>query len=178
LTLAKLYEGRKQWASAEEYYRKQTERYGDEYFLLGFYLRHQRTTGDDERFRAPREELMAKIFPKGLEPMSSDPSGPPPDGVVLTETSDGARKAALSEGDVIVALDGFRVRTYEQYMVIWGLGEAPTTREDPDVNQLPKLNLVVWRGVYRHVLAGPPHRFVGVWVRSFNGPEDPERKSL
>jgi membrane-associated protease RseP (regulator of RpoE activity) len=109
---------------------------------------------------------LGKVFPKGLEPIQADPSGPPQDGVVLVGTSAEALKAGLKPGEVFVALNGFRVHTYEQYRVIRTLSKAP------------ELNLVVWHGQYRHVVASPRERWLGVQVRSYNGPDDPDRKYL
>ena len=163
--LADLYERRKQWANAEKYYRAQSERYDVDYFLMGFYLRVQEAEGA-QRFRDERQRLLGKLFPKGLERVETDPVAAPSDGVLLVGTSAEAMKAGLKPGDVLVAVNGFRVHTYEQYRVIRSL------------KQNPQLDLVVWRGSYRHVAASPPQRWFGVQVRSYNGPEDADRKYL
>jgi membrane-associated protease RseP (regulator of RpoE activity) len=86
--------------------------------------------------------------------------------IEMVGTSVEAMKAGLKPGDVLVALDGFRVHTYDQYRVIRAQKKAP------------ELNLVVWHGQYRHVAASPPERWLDVQVRSYNGPEDPDRKYL
>lgn len=64
--------------------------------------------------------------------------------MILVGTSAEAMKAGLKPGDVLVALNGFRVHTYEQHRVIRSLRKAP------------ELNLIVWHGQYRHVAPSLP----------------------
>jgi tetratricopeptide (TPR) repeat protein len=166
-TLADLHERRKEWTHAQEYFRRLAERYDSHRFLLTFYLRHERATHDAERYRSEREALLARFFPKGMAQYQADAPTPPEDGVVLVGTSVEAAKAGLQPQDVIVALNGFRVRDYDQYRVVRGLSRAP------------ELDLVVWRaGRYLEIAARHPQRWFGVEVRSYKGAGEPERKYL
>jgi tetratricopeptide (TPR) repeat protein len=166
LTLARLYERLGRWEDAEEHFRKESERYGRENQLLAFYIRHERA-GRGSRYDAQRRRLLDKIFPSGLEPAGADPSGPPGDGVALTGTSEAAEKAGLKQGDVVVALDGYRVRTWEQYAVVLRLTDAT------------EMKLVVWRGgQYLHMTATPLLRTFNVWAKTHNKPDVHDRKAI
>lgn len=165
VNLADLYERRRQWKDAEEYYRRYAERYDHDRVLLGFYLRHEQLVGhkfDEARHR----ELLARFFPKGLEKVGSDPAEPPPDGVILVGHSEEATKATLRAGDVIVALNGYRVRTYDQYRVVRTLSMDP------------ELKLTLWRGKALHITARPPNRWFEVEVKSHHGAEENEKLFL
>jgi hypothetical protein len=88
-----------------------------------------------ERFAARSREVIAQAFPRGLERISIGAlSGPPSDGAeILTETTESAR-LGLAKGHVMVALDGYRVRTMAQYQLVRAMSDAP------------KITLIVWDG--------------------------------
>jgi hypothetical protein len=166
LTLAELYERRKQWTEAEGYFRRAAERYdAEDIGLLAFYLRHQRAT-HDERYRGRRQVLLDKFFPIGLETATSDPAQAPDDGALLVGTSSETEKATLKRGDVIVAVNGFRVHTPDQYGVARRLGPGP------------ELNLVVWRGTYLHITARPPNGWFGAPMKTYGAVDEPARKPV
>lgn len=92
---------------------------------LGFYYRmvHERKRKDYEgRFR----DLLGDDFPNGLERVHLGSfSGGPRDGVSILKHSPAAHAAGIRAGDVVVALDGYRVRTRRQYFVISHFSDGP-----------------------------------------------------
>ena len=140
-TLGRLLERRKRLREAEQVFESIHDRYPDSEHsyndLLGFYYRTDVVRKDDGfvgRFR----EAAAKVFPDGLEPVRLDElSAPPTDGVRIVRAGRAASRAGLRSNDVIVALDGWRLRSLRQ------LGVAMTFDDAPD------LVLFVWRdGAY------------------------------
>jgi tetratricopeptide (TPR) repeat protein len=118
-TQAHLFERMGQFAHAEELYRANAERYDSEdavsYPILGFYYRMANREGG-ENYQAGLSELLAPVFPRGLEPLPEEPeTAPPTDGVLIDGDNETLKKAGLRGADVIVGLDGFRIRSLEQY---------------------------------------------------------------
>jgi hypothetical protein len=69
-----------------------------------------------ENYQAGLSELLAPVFPRGLEPLPEEPeTAPPTDGVLIDGDNETLKKAGLRGADVIVGLDGFRIRSLEQY---------------------------------------------------------------
>jgi hypothetical protein len=166
-TLAGLYERMGRWPDAEEYYRKLAERYeGNEPTLLAFYLRRQRD-GKEGGVSAPREALLARIFPAGLEKVTTEGTAPPAGGVEIVTSSDDATRAGVAKGDIVVALDGFRVLNHDQYFTIRQLRREP------------EMVLTLWRKD-RYVTATSRHfdRWLSVEVKSYKGPPANERKYI
>jgi hypothetical protein len=165
LTLGRLYERLGRWTEAEAQFRQEAERYDDEPRLLAFYLRHERATKDD-RYAAERKRLLAQDFPQGIEAVAQD-VGPPTDGlVVIKGSSKNAEQAGLRVGDVVVGIDGHRVRTHRQYRVLHELSDAP------------EVTLRVWRGGYLDLRPARRDRRFGVRVRAQGGPADGEARFL
>ena len=107
---------------AEELYRANQERYDPELPvsspLLGFYYRMARGMGD-VHYEARLQALLTKILPAGLEALSAQvDSSAPTDGVLVDGSSKTLERAGIRSGDVIVGLDGWRVRSLEQYDAI------------------------------------------------------------
>jgi hypothetical protein len=74
-------------------------------------------------------------------------SGPPTVGCVISSNSPQLQRASLSQGDIVVALDGCKVESEPQYVYI----NAQTTD--------PKMDFIVWRqNIYQEVHATVPHR--------------------
>jgi len=74
------------------------------------------------------------VFPRGVEKI--DPgslAGAPADGAVFTSESPAMVRNGVRKGDVVVAIDGWRVRSSGQYL---------TAREFDDD---PDFRLIVWR---------------------------------
>jgi hypothetical protein len=82
--------------------------------------------------------------------------GKPKAGVVINEDSPLVRRNGLHIGDVIVAIEGMRVDTFEQYCFVRNLSDAP------------KFRLIVYHGGnYRDVAAQAENRRFGVDMKTF-----------
>ena len=70
----------------------------------------------------------------------------------------GLTAAKLKRGDVLVAIDGFRVENQAQYLFLRDLKQRDTP-----------LQLIVWDHTgYREVAANPPYRRFGVKLSDFD----------
>jgi hypothetical protein len=164
-------------AEAERWYQTKAERYDAEkpvpYALLGFYYRMTRSQTPARARRTPRQSrefepgldrILPRIFPQGLERLSSAPEGgAPTDGVLIDGESKKLRDAALRGADVIVGLDGFRVHSLEQYDAIRNFQALPSDATE--------LRLRVFRQTqYLDVDARILRRRFGVRVRTYGTP--------
>jgi hypothetical protein len=132
-TLAAEHERRGEPAAAEAHWRRARERYDSDPPYLAFLYRVDVEQGlPAYRGRFGREA--SALFPAGLERARlHDFSGPPREGVVIVGESPYARRAGLRPADVIVALDGWRVRGVAQYEVL------------RELRLVPEMHFVVWR---------------------------------
>jgi hypothetical protein len=114
--------------------------------------RERKQTGYEERFLS----LVGDDFPNGLEPIAMrELSGRPADGVFVLEASQQAEQVGIATGDIIVALDGFRVRTRRQYVLVRKFSDRP------------EMALVVYRHPgYLEVKARSADRRLGFDMRS------------
>ena len=131
------------------WYSKVNERYNEPLPLFCFCMRYKILTGDN-RFDADAQTASHAIFPKGIETVSlGDFHGAPTDGVLVAQENDRTKAVGLRQGDVIVAVYGFRMHDFNQYTYAreWSAG--------------PELDLIVWQGDgYHEITASPPnHRF-------------------
>ncbi len=134
---------------AEEYYRRILDRYERPTRLAGFYYRQARVRGKTE-YEARLRDALALSMPDGLEPLDrSKLPAKPEDGVVVKKENDLTKKFGLKYGNVIVGLDGFRVRDWRQYEAV------------RDLDLSPKMKLVAWRGASYDDVA------VEIWDRQF-----------
>jgi hypothetical protein len=134
---------------AFEWFAKIEERYDNPNRLIDFCQRYKKLTGDT-RFDAELQKRIPKLFPKGMEKVAlGDFHEEPADGVLIQGQNDLLRSAGLKQGNVIVALNGIRVRNFEQYCYV---------RESLGT---PELVLIVWQGhIYHEIKSSPPnHRF-------------------
>ncbi len=133
-TLARLLEDLDQFEEAEELYQRNRVRYEHAAGpLVAFYFRLARVQGLT-RYQTKLADAAEELFPGGLRDyLDSENDTPPRDGVLINGNSDTLRRAGLMPGDIVVALDGFRVRTWAQYA---------TVRE---FTASPDIRLVVWR---------------------------------
>jgi hypothetical protein len=108
---------------------------------------------------------LQSIFPRGGERLAVDALEPVPgDGVVFANFGARAARAGLEARDIIVGVDGWRVRTYRQYEVI-----ADLRHEDA-------MTFTVWRGGrYRQVRATVPERLLGIGLDNYLGDARPSR---
>ncbi len=131
--LAWLLEDLDELDQAESLHRDNFERYENPAELIAFYYRLSRIRG----LTAHEQKLASaasEVFPNGLRTYRAEENDTPPvDGALIDSNSDKLREAGLMPGDVIVALDGFRVRSFAQYEAIRAFSESP------------ELKLVVWR---------------------------------
>ncbi|HUB87152.1 MAG TPA: hypothetical protein VMB22_04615, partial [Verrucomicrobiae bacterium] len=136
---------------AYDWYSKIEDRYNESGPLVAFCMRYKILTGDT-RFDAEVQKRIGTLFPGGLEKVSlSDFHGPPTDGVLVEQENDKTKAAGLKQGDVIVAVYGYRMHNFKQYS--WGR----------EWSTEPELNLIVWQdGTYREIKANLPSHLFGV----------------
>ena len=147
-------------ARAETFYRQALERYGHhERDLLAFLIRHQ---AGNPAYTREAQSLAPKVFPAGFEPVTAGAlSGAPDAGMQIERV--GVRGAAngLRAGDVIVAVDGVRIRNIDQYAV------------QKYRSWQPEMRFVVWReGRYLEIPTTLRHRWVVNTLRPFPKPAD------
>jgi tetratricopeptide (TPR) repeat protein len=119
--------------------------------LAGYYLRLARQTGESQ-YLTRAAAAVPELFTNGLEhaDLAWLPA-PPTDGVVFTRFSRVAERAGLRPTDVLVALDGYRIRSTGQYHVVARGSFEPT------------MHFIVWRdGRNQRVDAHVPQRLMGV----------------
>jgi hypothetical protein len=121
---------------AESWYKKGAERYDDRSLLDAFYIRYQHRVGDG-RFRTEAAAALKRVFPLGLERVTMGGLKPPPprrsDEARVTGQDQRRDRIGLLLGDVVIGVDGFRVRTSEQYDCLWTLDDSP------------EVTVIVWR---------------------------------
>jgi tetratricopeptide (TPR) repeat protein len=148
-TMARLMERMGRLREAEEHYRRILDRYDRADELAGFYYRQARVEkkpGYDAKVR----DALALALPSGLEPLDrASLPAPPTDGVVVRKENDNTKRCGIKWGNVIVGLDGFRVRDLDAYKVVLALSHSP------------RVTLVVWRGT------GYADVEVELWDRDF-----------
>jgi hypothetical protein len=160
-TLAHLMERTGAVDEAEAIYRRMAERYTNGVDALGaFCIRLARRTGD----KADMEQglrLLSRTLPRGLEPWSeADAAQPPTDGARVTSNSARARRIGLRQDDVIVAIDGLRVRDPWARPVIANLA------------LVPDMKLIVWRdGRYQELALKVPQRWFGATFETYKRPQ-------
>jgi hypothetical protein len=139
LTHAEFLERRGRLREAEENYRSIQDRYqvGDD--IVGFYYRLARVAARAE-YEPRLRDALALALPEGLEPLDRTRlDAPPKDGVVVRKVNDNTKRCGIRWGNVIVGLDGFRVRDRRSFRVVNSLTLAP------------RMQLVVWNGSYQDV---------------------------
>jgi hypothetical protein len=132
--MARLMERMERLREAEEYYRRIQERYDEGDALVGFYYRRARVD-KDASYEARLRSALALALPSGLEPFDRASLPPAPqDGAVFKGANDNTKRYGIQWGNVVVAVDGFRVHDNPAYNVVRALSQSP------------KMKLVVWRG--------------------------------
>lgn len=134
VTLARLLERLGRYPEALAWLEKEAERYDDPRDLEEFRLRRERRAPGEGPLAAARAALL-KHFPRGLERVDRrDLLLEPKSGVEIRESSRALAALGLDKGDVIVALDGYRTASYQQYRII------------RDMTDDPELRLIAWHG--------------------------------
>jgi tetratricopeptide (TPR) repeat protein len=140
---------------AEKTYRALWERYdirdGE---WLGFLLRHK---ADSRAYATEAEQMTARIFPDGIQAASMATSTGAPDlGVRIKRAGHRGEQAGLRNNDIIVAIDGIRVRNKRQYAAMKYQSWAPAMR------------FLVWRaGHYVEVSTELRHRWVASQIANY-----------
>jgi S1-C subfamily serine protease len=118
---------------AEVYYGRIGERYEEKHELLGFFHR-QAKGGTNARYQKRYEKLLPTVFPDGLQRVDRAAlTAAPKDGARVRKRGEGATPPVLKWGDVIVGLDGYRVRSVRELGAVRALDHANA------------VDLVVWR---------------------------------
>jgi PDZ domain len=127
VTRANLHDWRGELDAAERLHRRARQRYDNPNELLGFYLRHGRKGSDVL-------ELTREIFPEGMTRASAGAlDAAPRDGVTVVTAGVIGATDGVKAGDVIVAVDGIRVRSVAQYRAARGASAGDA------------MQLTVWR---------------------------------
>ncbi|HEY0256939.1 MAG TPA: hypothetical protein VGC39_05815, partial [Candidatus Methylacidiphilales bacterium] len=136
---------------AADVVQKDGEMYSDPEKLTIFELRHP------DRFLSVYHEELSRNFPNGLLATKlADFSGPPADGVAITSDSDTLRAAGLQQGDVMVALGGYRTESEAQYIFVRALSLDA------------QMDFIVWRaGQYLEIKATVPGRRMMVDLKDY-----------
>ena len=152
-TLAALLEKSGDLAGAEEYFKRNRERYDQIGPLFNFYERHSEKAEYQARF----EELAVQLFPEGLREVDlSDFTLKPEKGVIILSSSQKLREYGLASGDIIVAIDGYQVDNLEQYYIV------------RDKSDEPQVRFIVWhKNRYLNVDAKLKNRKFGVDIETY-----------
>jgi tetratricopeptide (TPR) repeat protein len=153
VTVAHLYEHLERFAEAEKAYVRAADRYDDPAQLLGFYYRavNVRKQQDyDEKWRA----ALIQTFPEGLVLDSATDAARPPHSVVVTRDNEKVRKAGLQAGDLIVAVEGWRVDNVRQFHAVNAFDEGE------------QMKLTAWRGRRFPVDLTARNRVMGIEFRT------------
>jgi tetratricopeptide (TPR) repeat protein len=127
-TMARLRERQGRPDEAEQWLGKIAERYDDPGELIAFY---RRSGGEkpDSPYAKKLKDLASPVFPKGFQKVElKDFQGPPQQGVLVAQENDATRRAGLKLNDVIVALNGDRTDTFDQYAIVRRLDAKPDMR--------------------------------------------------
>ncbi len=120
------------------------ERYGDDDDLVALYAQY------GSHFPDKHSELERKFFPNGLnriEFISYSQKEKPEAGCQITSDSPQLKPAGLLKNDIIVALDGYEIKSEMQYVFVRSLTDTP------------KMVFVVWRDKkYLEINASLPGR--------------------
>lgn len=127
----RLCEVERNFASAEQYYRKMYEQSGDPEALDLFFIRNK----GNPKYTKMAAANVGKYFPNGLmKETPADRSTAPFAGMLIQSVKGISQRAGLHKGDVITALNGYRVFSYPEYRSLNWLTETN------------KLSITVWNG--------------------------------
>jgi hypothetical protein len=144
LTRARLFDWTGNARSAERYFRHASEGYQDPSDLLGFMLRHHRQGMEIDA-------LKWKVFPGGVTSVSLPTlRDAPVSGLEVIGVKTIGERYGMRQDDIIVAVDGVRVNSLDQYHAAKTMSLDPTMR------------LIVWRDLKYREVAGPI-RYGGIW---------------
>ena len=152
--MARLLEKMQRFPEAEDYYKKIRTRYNDEAVLQAFYARNRDRSPEYAR---AVDAAVASMFPAGIEEVQLGSfQGPPTDGVLIKSPSELLHRHGMEPGDVIVAINGKRTRSQQQY----------TFLRDQDADQ--PMTLIVWKsGNYAQLSVNVPKRRMNCDIGTF-----------
>jgi hypothetical protein len=152
-----------QYAEAERVYRQIAERYDDS-TALGTFVMRQALRRSNPDLQTEANDLLRPLFPGGLEPLAKHNLPVwPNEGVGFATFGARALALGMQRTDIIVAVNGWRVRAANQYIAV--------TRFSND----DMLNLTVWRdGKYQELRVRVPERSFGTRFKDHRG-EPPAR---
>jgi tetratricopeptide (TPR) repeat protein len=153
VTAGHLYEQLGRAEEAEAAYQSAARGYDDWSQLLGFYYRAV-TVRKQLEFEPAWKTSLARVFPNGLAPVTTD-EAKPERGVVVTRDNEKSRKAGLQAGDIIVGLEGLRVDNLQQYTAINAFFEQE------------QVKAIAWRGHLSLITGTTPNRLFGIDLRSY-----------
>jgi hypothetical protein len=112
---------------AERHYKMVAERYGDQEYLQAFYVRADlRAPGG--RFAAEADAARRSLFTEGMVGVTlPHVQGPPADGVRIVRSLPRLERLGLEAGDVIVAVNGYRVQNRAQFDCLRALDAREAT---------------------------------------------------
>lgn len=140
-TLARTLERVGDWPAAEGVWRRRDERYPRAPALPCFFDRREAQTGHGG-LRAPSAALLGG--PQGAS--LADFSGPPREGAEIVGSARLLTERGLRSGDVVVAIDGLRVRSVDDLLCLRSLRSGTTAK------------IIVWNGEKYLEVEGPFRR--------------------
>ncbi len=140
-------------------YQQIADHYGDTGPLGTFFVRQGLRAGD-KTLELKGWDNLRQTFPNGIERLAMHALDVTPvDGMAFHTFSRRAGATGLRPTDVVVGVDGWRVRTPGQYGVL-----ARLSHDDA-------MALTVWRdGRYQQLRTRVPERWLGVQLRDHHGP--------
>jgi tetratricopeptide (TPR) repeat protein len=137
-TMGRLMERMGRYGEAVQWYRKIADRYEDRSELEDFAIRYERRVGDGKHL-AESEAAIKSRFPTGLVKVSLSDFAQAPgmgDGLYIgpNDMTEKLRRFGMRPGDLIVALDGYRIRDGRQYLCVRSFSDEPD------------MTVIVWRG--------------------------------
>jgi hypothetical protein len=143
-------------AEALEAFEESAQHYRAKSALASYYLYRARKTAD-QAWVSRAAAAVPEIFPQGIE--RADGAwlpAPPPDGVMFLSYGPRAARTGFQPDDVIVAVEGYRVHSMEQYNVVMY----------SDFEE--RVPVKVWRkGRYQTFEATIPQRRMGVGLATY-----------
>jgi len=115
-------------AEAESWYQREAERYAQKDELDCFYLRRHRRSGAAEEYEPQAAEAVTRLFPRGLERVLLTDLPLSPKLAELLPLSRDWPSMGLRAGDFIVAVDGYRVRTFDQESCVVSWTDSPEAK--------------------------------------------------
>lgn len=143
---------------AEELYEAILKRYRNPLPLRAFYYRHRARGGDIPRRAAGLYDHVREHFPDGLQEVTPEALGgnPPARGVRVVGENWFTRNVGLAPDAIIVALDGIRTESVDQYAFV------------RELRWTPEMEFIVWQdGRYETLQATLPDRRFEVPVEDY-----------